>query len=180
MPSDPFLPAVRGCLPAAYQILLVDDDSEVRDVYAQFLRNSGFEVETASDGVEALCLLRQKTYHLLITDNQMPNLTGIDLLKKVRSENVSMPVLLVSGKLNWADGSLHRLVKPGGLLRKPCTVTQFVAAAKAALNCVPAVSIRQDQACPKEEIMNEEPEDEALDLREEFRISKSNRPIFEK
>ena len=84
------------------RILLVDDDAELRKLYAQVLTISGYEVDTAEDGEAGWQALYAESYtpdgyDLLITDNSMPRLSGVGLIKKVRSAGLNLPIILASG-----------------------------------------------------------------------------------
>ncbi len=81
------------------KILVVDDMSSMRGVMLQMLASLGHsETDEASNGLQALKLLRQNEYDLLITDLHMPNLDGKQLLEKVRHDKKlhDLPVLMVS------------------------------------------------------------------------------------
>jgi len=83
------------------RILVVDDFSTMRRIIKNLLRDLGFtNVEEADDGKTALPILKQGRIEFLITDWNMPGMTGIDLLKEVRSdpELASIPVLMVTAE----------------------------------------------------------------------------------
>lgn len=81
------------------KILVVDDMLSMRQVMMHMLRDLGFyQLDEATNGVEALKKLRTQEYDLLITDLHMPNLDGRQLLEKVRTDKVlaDLPVLMVT------------------------------------------------------------------------------------
>lgn len=83
------------------KILVVDDFSTMRRIIKNLLRDLGFtNVDEADDGKTALPILKQGGIDFLITDWNMPGMTGIDLLKKVREdpELASIPVLMVTAE----------------------------------------------------------------------------------
>ncbi|WP_442934838.1 chemotaxis response regulator CheY [Nitrincola sp. A-D6] len=83
------------------RILVVDDFSTMRRIIKNLLRDLGFtNVEEADDGKTALPILKQGRIEFLITDWNMPGMTGIDLLKEVRAdpELSSIPVLMVTAE----------------------------------------------------------------------------------
>jgi putative two-component system response regulator len=80
--TDLAIPAVD--LEIDREILVVDDERAIRDVIAAFLRRIGFSVDTATDGQEALEKLRAKRYFLVISDVNMPGISGMDLLSSVK------------------------------------------------------------------------------------------------
>ena len=82
------------------KILFADDEEIVRNLYSQSLQDiDGFEVETASDGEEALEKIDLFKPHLIILDIMMPKKTGTEVLKAIKSNpnTKSLPVLMLSG-----------------------------------------------------------------------------------
>nr|WP_254053505.1 response regulator [Singulisphaera sp. GP187] len=70
------------------RILVVDDTPLIREHLRVILEMDGFEVETASDGRSALACVRERIFHLVITDLRMPDMSGIELLTAVRAEKL--------------------------------------------------------------------------------------------
>jgi len=66
------------------KILIVDDDDQIRNLLMALLRNPDFEVDTASNGEEALKLIENKYYDLVITDYDMPKMNGEEFLKNIK------------------------------------------------------------------------------------------------
>ena len=79
------------------RVLLVDNEPRNRKIVAEFLREQGYQVEEANDGVSVLQLLEEKNFDLLICDLLMPRMSGFDLLTEIKSRSLSMPVILVTG-----------------------------------------------------------------------------------
>ena len=88
-------------------IMVVDDDSEVREIVAEFLSESGHHILQAGDGNEALQLLQTlPDIDLIVTDVRMPGVSGIDLAEKATREHLGLKVILISGyfvpqRVNW-------------------------------------------------------------------------------
>lgn len=78
-------------------ILLVDDEEVYLDVLARFLIKSGYEVDTANSGKQALELLGKNSFNLVITDMVMPEITGFELLKEVKTIFPETEVIMVTG-----------------------------------------------------------------------------------
>ncbi|MEM7247656.1 MAG: ATP-binding protein [Acidobacteriota bacterium] len=97
--GDLALPAAREEEPAVARaaILVVDDEDRVRDVLARLLESRGHEACTAGSGEEALELLRQRSIDLVITDHDMPEMTGRELARRVAEIHPQVPVILASG-----------------------------------------------------------------------------------
>lgn len=81
------------------RILYVDDDASLRSLGKLVLARSGYDVDTAADGLEAWGALHDANYHLLITDQNMPRRTGLELATQVRLSGMRLPIVLVSGSM---------------------------------------------------------------------------------
>ncbi len=87
------------------KILVVDDFSTMRRIVRNLLVELGFSsalIQEADDGESALTMLRAQSFDLVVTDWNMPNMTGIDLLRAIRAEATlkGMPVLMVTAENN--------------------------------------------------------------------------------
>ncbi len=93
-------PAPRTAREAAAPVLVVDDSLSVRRVVTRHLRGLGLEVDEASDGLEALGKLRARSYGMVLTDLEMPNLDGFDLLAEMGRMGLiaALPVVVASTK----------------------------------------------------------------------------------
>lgn len=79
-------------------ILLVDDEAEIRQLLTDLLESKGHNVETAKDGQEALDFIFRKNYDLILLDNQMPIKSGEELLKDIsKIVSRSFKVIFISG-----------------------------------------------------------------------------------
>lgn len=78
------------------KVLLVDDDKLTRTVLGQFLRANGYEVELAVDGAQALSLLQEEQFDLVVADVVMPNVNGWDLSDHISSVALDTPILLIT------------------------------------------------------------------------------------
>jgi two-component system alkaline phosphatase synthesis response regulator PhoP len=122
----------RSGIAPSNRILLVDDDIDIRLLSADLLFHSGYQVDTAGDGESGWEALQTRNYDLLITDNQMPKVSGLELVKKLRSARMALPVILASGampedlnRLPW----LHLAAK----LWKPFTPDELLGTVKRVL-----------------------------------------------
>ena len=99
-------------------VLVVDDDAAICELCSEMLTGYGFSVDTAEDGAAAWQALKLKNYDLLITDNVMPKISGIELLKKIYDAQLNLPAILATGKL--ADEFAGEpWFQPVVVLRKP-------------------------------------------------------------
>jgi DNA-binding response OmpR family regulator len=78
---------------------VVDDNIDIRLKSAALLFRSGYQVDTAEDGETGWEALQTRDYDLLITDNQRPKVSGVELVKKLRSAHMALPVILASGAM---------------------------------------------------------------------------------
>jgi len=106
-------------------LLVVDDDSAMRTLLSGWFRNAGYRVSTAADGEAAWDILCVETVDVLITDHDMPKLTGLDLLRRVRAGPLELPVILMSGDMPWNVPDLAPLLPPGVTLEKPFLVSRL-------------------------------------------------------
>lgn len=79
------------------RILVVDDTPLIREHLRVILEMDGFEVETAADGRSALAAVRERLFHLVITDLRMPDMNGIELLTRARAEKLPFGVIVLTG-----------------------------------------------------------------------------------
>lgn len=109
------------------RILIADDDSMIRECIALLLSHTGFEVETVRDGEEGWRAVRSAEFDLLITDHQMPNMTGLNLIKKIRAASIEAPCILISAYLPETESALMPLIQPGAILAKPFEFAALIA-----------------------------------------------------
>ncbi len=105
---------------AGQRILLVDDDDTQLSLTGEILREQGFKIDTASDGKMALAKIDLENYAVVLTDIQMPQLDGFDLIKRLRTDKPTrnLPVIAISGDTSKAkyvyleSGFTEYLIKP--------------------------------------------------------------------
>ena len=78
-------------------ILVVDDEQSSREILSNFLEGAGYDVVRASDGQEALDLLQKHEVRAIVTDLRMPNVNGLRLIRALRENGDTIPILAVSG-----------------------------------------------------------------------------------
>ena len=83
----------------------MDDDVPTQRLEFLVLSQAGYAVETAADGEEAWAALLNGGFDLLLTDHNMPLLSGLDLVRRVRSAGMGLPVIINSGGLDLAEAS---------------------------------------------------------------------------
>jgi CheY-like chemotaxis protein len=118
---------------AASTVLVAEDELLVRMVVVEVLRDAGFEVLEAGDGVEAIEILSCSAVDLLMTDIQMPRMNGYQLVEAVLSRWPGMKILLVTGYArdavpdSVASAALHTLNKPFDVDRLPALISDLLA-----------------------------------------------------
>jgi acetyltransferase-like isoleucine patch superfamily enzyme/CheY-like chemotaxis protein len=120
------------------RILVVEDDRELRQLNAGMLIHSGYGVDVAEDGAAAWEALQVNGYDLLITDNNMPKLTGIELLKKLRCARMGLPVIMATRTLPTRELAQNPWLEPVAMLAKPYATDQLLDTVKNVLHAVSA------------------------------------------
>ena len=85
------------------KILVVDDEPAIRELLSSFLEIMDYEVESASNGKDAIEIIEKNNFSIIISDVKMPDINGIDLLKKVKEFNKKIEVILITGFPNNED-----------------------------------------------------------------------------
>jgi two-component system chemotaxis response regulator CheY len=107
--------------PHSDRILVVDDEIAIRQLISDVLVGFGYHVDTAEDGALGWEALHSKSYDLLITDNNMPKVSGVELVKKLRSAGLALPVILISGAMPTEELIRHPWLEVAATLLKPFT-----------------------------------------------------------
>jgi CheY-like chemotaxis protein len=114
-------------------VLLADDDVQVRDGLAKVLRKYGFRVETAENGLAAFAELQQKTYHAIVSDVMMPYMDGIRLYERLATDfpELAQRVVFITGYAG--DLKVWEFLDTTGqpVLTKPFDVVDLVRAVRA-------------------------------------------------
>jgi len=79
------------------QILVVDDDPDVRESLGMLLMSAGYDVATADNGINAVSHLSRVIPDLIVTDLNMPHMSGVELISRVRSQHPSISIIAMSG-----------------------------------------------------------------------------------
>jgi EAL domain-containing protein (putative c-di-GMP-specific phosphodiesterase class I) len=118
-PKAIYCPVRMTTEPNHPRILVVDDDEQVLGLHELVLKEHGYQVETALNGVAALQALQRTSFDVILSDIDMPQMNGIQLLERVRAEDLDVPILLITGRPSVdtaiqaiEQGALRYLVKP--------------------------------------------------------------------
>jgi response regulator RpfG family c-di-GMP phosphodiesterase len=79
------------------RVLIVDDDPGIRETISQIIEELGYDPDTAADGLDALAMLDTGSYLCVFTDIMMPKMTGLELIKKIKARDVSLPIIVITG-----------------------------------------------------------------------------------
>jgi DNA-binding response OmpR family regulator len=107
-------------------ILVIDDDPQIRRLVAAAVTRAGFLADTARDGEEGWKAICAATYDLVITDHEMPNLSGLSLIERMRTVSNEPPCILISGHLPEPDAVLRALAHRGAVLAKPFSASALI------------------------------------------------------
>ena len=109
-----------------YNILVVEDDKEIRDGIEIFLKSQGYHVYKAADGVEGLEVIERETIHLAIVDIMMPRMDGVTMTIKLR-EHHEFPVIMLSAKSEETDKVIGLNIGADDYVTKPFTPLELMA-----------------------------------------------------
>jgi DNA-binding response OmpR family regulator len=123
--ESPGAPA-EGQSKPPHRILLVDDDPDIRSLNADVLVRAGYHVDTAENGVSGWKALQANRYDALITDNTMPGVTGLDLIKQLRSADMTLSVILASGTVPAEELNRCPWLEVNALLPKPYSIAELL------------------------------------------------------
>jgi DNA-binding response OmpR family regulator len=112
------------------KILLVEDDQKLAKTIEEGLKKQSFRIDVAHDGEEGLYLARNNKYDVMIIDWMLPKLSGIDLIKKLREENIFTPALILTAKSD-IDDKVEGLSVADDYLTKPFDFNELIARLKA-------------------------------------------------
>jgi DNA-binding response OmpR family regulator len=121
---------------AAHQpqrILVVDDATGIRQLGTEVLIRHGYQVDAAEDSTTGWKALQGHTYDLLITDLDMPRLSGLKLVQRLRAARMALPVVLASGTLTPQELNRTPWLHLAGALLKPVSPDQLLQTVQAVL-----------------------------------------------
>lgn len=110
-----------------YRILVVEDDKEIREGILIYLKNQGYLVFQAENGLEGLKVIEQEKIHLAIVDIMMPVMDGITMLMKLRETNHEFPVIMLSAKSEEVDKIMGLNMGADDYVTKPFTPLELLA-----------------------------------------------------
>lgn len=109
-------------------ILLVDDEETIRVTIGTILSRTGFKIDEALNGQEALALFQKHAeyYDVVVTDLSMPEMSGVELAEAIRETGSDIPIILSTGELGVADKSEYKDSGISNFIQKPWTPTELI------------------------------------------------------
>lgn len=126
-----------------FQILVVEDDCELRSLFCTVLSDNGYTAISAEDGLAAFDIIENNLIDLVICDIMMPKMNGYELTKNLRRANYTMPVLMITAKDTSADKREGFRAGTDDYMVKPIDVNEMVWRIEALLRRSQAVSRRK-------------------------------------
>jgi two-component system, OmpR family, response regulator len=126
------MPADRSPRPPSTRILIVDDDGQIRQLLATFLRGNGFDVALARDGVEMRGAIRDAPPDLVVLDLMLPGIGGLELCRELRRTS-TIPVIMLTARGDDTDRIVGLEVGADDYLAKPFNPRELLARIRAVL-----------------------------------------------
>ena len=121
-------------------ILIIEDDTELHTMVKDYLVSEGFETESAFNGQEACELADKNQYELVLLDIMMPQMDGLTVMKKIRTNSV-VPIIIMSAKDSDSDKAFGLGLGADDYITKPFSLTELVARIKAHIRRVNQYSV---------------------------------------
>ena len=121
------------------RILIVEDESSLREQLARGLRGRGYIVDAVSDGNEGLYYATQYPVDLAVVDLGLPGMSGMDVIKRLREEGKTFPVLILTARSQWQDKVEGLAIGGDDYMTKPFSLEELVARLRALLRRIGVV-----------------------------------------
>lgn len=117
------------------RILVVDDEEILRMLICDTLEDTGYDIDEAEDGIEAVKKIRQQTYDLIILDYMMPNLSGIEVIEELPMEvKQNTPILMLTAKAQESDRQIALEKGANYFMSKPFSPIELLGLVEDILN----------------------------------------------
>jgi DNA-binding response OmpR family regulator len=126
--EGPGLPPIGGQKSSRNRILVVDDDNDARHQHVMLLLDSGYDVEDAINGADGWEALQDRHFDLVITDNRMPKMTGVEMIEKLRCSRMAVPVIMATGHMPTFEFARKPWLRPDLAMVIPFSDDEFLAA----------------------------------------------------
>jgi CheY-like chemotaxis protein len=92
-------------------VLIMDDEPDLREIWAEVLIGAGHQVHTAPNAIEGMKLIGLHSFDIVLLDLNMPRMSGLEMLKRLRSIEADLPIVVITG---IADPSINRAIREAG------------------------------------------------------------------
>ena len=116
------------------RILIADDELVMQDLMASALETFGYKIDVVKNGLEAMDRIKQISYDLIITDYVMPKMNGLELVRWVKSNHPTVPIIMVTGTTPAQENLKSEAT---ACIIKPFKISEFQKVVKQALTSSP-------------------------------------------
>jgi DNA-binding response OmpR family regulator len=153
------------------QILVAEDQADIRDLIVLNLQHSGYTVRAVGDGVAAVAAQLDRAADLLVLDLMMPGLDGLEVCKALRAKGLATPILMLTAKSTELDRVLGLELGADDYLTKPFSMAELLARVKALLRRAELLRAAQAAPAPAASQAVRNGELELMPVRREVRLS---------
>ena len=148
--SEPENPGSR-CQSHCKRLLVIEDDPDISHLLEINLKDIAFQVDVVNNGVDGLNRASNHDYQLIVLDLMLPGMDGLELCRRLRSQAINIPVLMLTARSSELDRVLGLELGADDYLTKPFSIMELQARVKAILRRV-ELSVQQQAANPDERI----------------------------
>ncbi len=134
------------------RILMVEDDVDVSRLNTEELKQAGYLVDNIENGAAAWDVLQRASYHLLITDQHWPKLSGIELLKQIREAHMTLPIIMITDISPQLEFIEHPWIQPATMLVEPYSSAELLGMVEKALSANAGV---EENTAPSPSVKNQ-------------------------
>jgi len=118
-------PAGSGMPAGKLRVLCAEDSSDLRECLHEVLNRAGYEVTAVENGEQAWDEVQSSGYDLLVTDHEMPQLTGAELALRIRTQGMSLPIIVITGSGSFYTPARCRFLDISAVLEKPFALSDL-------------------------------------------------------
>ncbi len=109
-----------------FNILVVEDNADMRELFCTVLTDSGYHAIAAADGIDALSIMEKEYIDLIVADIMMPNMNGYELTEAIRASHYDLPILIVTAKDQFGDMQKAFRAGTDDYMIKPINVNELI------------------------------------------------------
>ncbi len=137
------------------RILIVEDDPNITELLEIHLADMGYDLATADDGLAGLRMFEEDEYDLVILDLMLPGLDGLEVCKRIRADNDSTPILMLTSRSEELDKVLGLELGADDYLTKPFSIRELIARIKAIFRRIEAEQKKAEDKSGKKLVFND-------------------------